>query len=255
MCGRIKPLVYASLLLSIPKKTNMNYKDLIWNPKTKTYDNAEGQVCYGPFWDGLKFHAEGLAAVQDETGWYHLNLEGLPAYAARYLRCFGYYEGRAAVVASEGWFHVDVQGQPLYAERYAWCGNFQAGRCVVRNHQGQYFHLNEEGQPLYAARYAYVGDYKDGYAVVHWALGQCKHLDKQGNFIYEPVFRDLGVFHKQFATARDEQGWFHINILGQALYAQRYQAVEPFYNGQALVEDFDGRKWVIDEQGRVVLGI
>jgi hypothetical protein len=66
-------------------------------------------------------------------------------------------------------------------------------------------------------------------------------------------FIDLGVFHKGFATAKDTNGWYHIDIQGNEVYKQRYQIVEPFYNGFALVTDFDGNKLIINEKGEKVL--
>ena len=66
-------------------------------------------------------------------------------------------------------------------------------------------------------------------------------------------FLDLDVFHKCCARARDEDGWMHVDRAGRPLYARRFAAVEPFYNGQARVERFDGGLEVIDEAGcRVV---
>jgi len=63
---------------------------------------------------------------------------------------------------------------------------------------------------------------------------------------------DLGVYHKNFATARDKRGWFHIDMQGEELYPQRYLMIEPFYNGFALVTDSDGKKIVINEQGEIM---
>ena len=68
-------------------------------------------------------------------------------------------------------------------------------------------------------------------------------------------FLDLGVYHKGFATAKDEKGWFHIDKSGNPVYAERYLIVEPFYNGFALVTDFLGNKMIINEKGEKVLCI
>ncbi|MEZ4226804.1 MAG: hypothetical protein R3B13_38030 [Polyangiaceae bacterium] len=57
------------------------------------------------------------------------------------------------------------------------------------------------------------------------------------------------MFHKGFARARDEHGWTHVDAQGCPAYSRRFQAVEPFYNGQARVERFDGGLEVIDEGG------
>ena len=66
-------------------------------------------------------------------------------------------------------------------------------------------------------------------------------------------FLDLDVFHKNYARARDEQGWHHVDIHGQPLYQDRYRNVEPFYNGQARVEGFDGSLSVIGEMGETLV--
>lgn len=66
-------------------------------------------------------------------------------------------------------------------------------------------------------------------------------------------FLDLDVFHKGFACARDHSGWFHIDVNGQSIYSNRFAAIEPFYNGQARVENFDGSLLVINETGENVV--
>ncbi len=66
-------------------------------------------------------------------------------------------------------------------------------------------------------------------------------------------FLDLDVFHKGYARARDTAGWHHIDLQGYPIYARRFAAVEPFYNGQARVEDFDGSLLVIDQEGVMVV--
>jgi 2-polyprenyl-3-methyl-5-hydroxy-6-metoxy-1,4-benzoquinol methylase len=65
-------------------------------------------------------------------------------------------------------------------------------------------------------------------------------------------FSDLDIFHKGYARARDEDGWMHVDRAGVPAYAKRYSAIEPFYNGQARVERFDGGLEVIRENGDIV---
>jgi len=62
----------------------------------------------------------------------------------------------------------------------------------------------------------------------------------------------LGVFHKGYATAKDNRGAFHINKKGEPLYKRRYQWIEPFYNGYALVCKHNGEKLIINEQGDII---
>jgi len=203
----------------------------------------------------LKFHKEGLAAVADETGWYHIALDGKPIYEKKYTRTFGYYYGRAAVNDNGQWFHIDIGGQEVYQERYAWCGNFQEKKCTVRDIDNLYFHIDHYGKPLYLERYRYAGDFKDGAACVCLADGFWQHIDSGGRPVHAGKFLDLGIFHKSLATARDDKGWMHIDRRGQPVYQARFRMVEPFYNGQAFVEMGDGSKAVIRENGQVVIKI
>ncbi len=199
-----------------------------------------------------KFHHPGLAPALDATGAFHITPDGLPAYANRFRESWGFYEGFAAVQDVHGWHHIAPNGVPLSDTRYAWCGNFQEGRCTVRTGDGEYHHITDRGQPAYAARYLYAGDFRDGAAVVRCpARGLCTHITTDGGMLHDRWFEDLDVFHKGFARARDAEGWFHIDILGQPLGSARYGEVEPFYNGQARVLTHEGAYCVIDQAGQV----
>ena len=221
-----------------------------------THHVCDGRPAYATrFQEVLKFHAPGLAPVLDDSGAYHIIPDGLPAYDARHVRTFGFYENRAAAHSTDGWFHILPDGSPLYPERYAWCGNFQEGRCPVRLHDGRYFHIDEEGTPAYSELHRYAGDFKDGYAVVQRDDGRHSHIDQSGALLHGRWFLDLDVFHKNFARARDEQGWHHVDMHGQPLYRNRYGNVEPFYNGQARVEGIDGALSVIGETGETLVDL
>ena len=205
------------------------------------------------FHEVLKFHEPGLAPVRDSSGGYHITPDGLEAYKPRHIRTFGFYEGRAAVHSEDGWFHILPDGESLYRERYAWCGNFQESRCTVRLVSGEYFHITGDGSSSYKERYRYAGDFKDGHAVVQREDGKHTHIDVSGRLLHGRWFHDLDVFHKRYARACDSNGWHHVDMTGEPLYIERFKNVEPFYNGQARVEGFDGSLSVIDESGKVLL--
>jgi hypothetical protein len=171
------------------------------------------------------------------------------------METFGYYEGKASVREDDGWTHILMDGQPLYDERYAWCGNFQEGRCAVRAHDGDYFHLRPDGKLAYSERYHYAGDFHDHAAVVQREDGLSTHIDPAGQLVHKRWFLDLDVLHKRYARARDSGGWHHVDERGCPAYKRRFAAVEPFYNGQARVECFDGSLEVIDCQGALIIAL
>lgn len=219
-----------------------------------THHLVDGQPLYpARFERVLKFHAPGLAPAADATGAFHITEGGRPAYEARFKRTFGFYDGRAAVEAEDGWCHILPDGRPLYPDRCAWAGNYQGGRCTVRCLDGRYRHLRDDGCPAYSQRWRYAGDFRDGTAVVQREDGMHTHIDADGRLVHGWWFEDLDVFHKGFARARDARGWHHVDASGTPAYARRFAAVEPFYNGQARVERFDGALEVIDERGKAVV--
>ncbi len=219
----------------------------------RTHHLLDGAPAYTQrFREVLKFHEPGLAPVLGDDGATHIDVTGQPAYAARFLRTFGFYEGRAAVQAADRWLHILPNGSPLYDARYDWCGNYQGGRCTVREKDGGYLHLLADGEPAYARRWRYAGDYRDGLAVVQRDDGLHSHIDLSSSLAHGRWHVDLDVFHKGFARARDVAGWMHVDETGEAIYERRFGSVEPFYNGQARVQRFDGGLEVINEHSETV---
>ncbi|TAE73257.1 MAG: methyltransferase [Bacteroidetes bacterium] len=227
----------------------MTYKDLVLS-ENNTYFLYQNKNIFDRFFiNALKFHDEGLAAVQDEMGWFHINLEGKDLYKNRYKRTFGYYFGASTVIDfNDNAFHLDIKGTKIYAQNYAWCGNFQQKICVVKNFENQYFHIDLKGNKIYPENYLYAGDFYDNYACVMLKENKLfKHIDLNGKDLNGHLFQDLGVFHKGFATAKDAKGWFHIDKKGNEIYKERYLQIEPFYNGCALVTTFENEKKIIND--------
>lgn len=219
-----------------------------------THHVRDGEPLYADrFDDVLAFHTPGLAAVRRGLEAWHIRPDSCAAYTRRFRRTFGFYEGLAAVVDHDGAHHVHPGGTDLASARYSWCGNFQGGRCAVRDRGGRYFHITSDGSRAYEHGWRYAGDYRDGIAVVQADDGRSTHIDRNGAAIHGRWFRDLDVFHKRHARARDDDGWHHVDRNGRALYTRRFAMVEPFYNGQARVEGHDGALEVIAESGRAIV--
>ena len=216
----------------------------------RTHHLFSGEPAYEKrFKEVLPFHPPGIAPVEDHSGAYHIDPEGVPLYEKRYKRTFGYYHNKAAVVENGEWFHIDEEGTPLSEKRYNWCGNFQQNICTVKEKNGTYHHIDNKGERLYTENYLYAGDFREGAAVVLEENGLHYHIDHKGEKIHPHGFNDLDVFHKNFARAKDQEGWFHIDRKGKPLYKKKYAQIEPFYNGVSRVETDLGEIRLIDESG------
>ncbi len=230
----------------------MNWKEIKISKDNTCFEFNGRNIFNRAFQEVLKFHDPGLAPVKDITGSFHIDIVGNDLYPQRYERTFGFYCNRAAIKDGSNWFHINEKGVRTYAHSFAWAGNYQEDICTVRDFENNYFHIDLQGKRISLKNYSYCGDFKDGVACVRLKNGNFRHIDSCGNYIHEKEFLDLGVFHKGYATAKDEKGWFHIDVHGNELYPQRYSLIEPFYNGYALVEDFENNKKIIDENGMTI---
>lgn len=231
----------------------MNWQDIKVSADNTYFLFNEQPIFNRLFNEVLKFHSPGLAPVNDESGSYHIDSLGNEIYAERFTRTFGFYCNRASVVQADNWFHLTEKGDRAYCQTFNWAGNYQENLCSVRNSDNKYFHINLDGNRIYSDSFIYCGDFKDGIACVKTSSGFYKHIDTKGNFVNNKSFHDLGVFHKNFATAKDKNGWHHIDKSGNEIYGHRFLAVEPFYNGFALVTQFSNQKIIIDEQGNKII--
>ena len=203
----------------------------------------DGAPCFNrTFHKAMSFHLpEGFAAVNDDTGAYHIDMDGVPLYPERYEETFGYYDGVATVRDQSGYLHINGNGKAMYGKRYRWSGNFQENRCVVQDENG-FFHIDSSFTPLYEERFNYAGDFRYGIAVVRKGR-TAFHIKDNGQPLHGNRFENTDVFHKGFAVAWDNHGAFHVDKEGTPIHNHRFKSAEPFYNGFALCKTHEDN-WV-----------
>lgn len=226
-----------------------------WND-IKLNKNQTGYVYNGhplfnkSFFNALNFHKEGLAAVADASGAYHIDLNGKPIYEKRYNRTFGYYFQKASVIDNGVAYHIDLNGKRLYNQNFLWTGNYQQDICTVKDHEQNYFHINALGKRFYPENYLYAGDFREDISCVQLQNKLFTHIYKDGSRVHNNCFKDLNVYHKGYACAKDELGWCHIDLKGEPFYVERYLLLEPFYNGAAFATDLDGKKVIVSDSNK-----
>lgn len=210
---------------------------------------VHGQLAFGRrFLRAMSFHEpEGLAAVADETGAYHIDTEGQPRYAQRFRETFGFYGGIATVRDEAGYHHINARGLALHTRRFSWSGNFQEGLCPVQDGSG-FYHIHSDGTAAYRERYSYAGDFRYGVAAVRATEGVI-HILGNGARLHPHAFQDAGPFHKGMAVVSDRLGFHHIDKAGRPIHPHRFRSAEPFYNGVALCTTHDGRSVRLRETG------
>ncbi len=213
----------------------------------ETHHLKDGKPLYKSRYKKVMSFHNGIAPVEDEDKSFFIDANNNKLFNQTFKKAYGFYENRAAVKDDNGWFHIDKNGDEVYKQRYAWIGNFNENRCVVMDFNDNYFHIDINGNRVYQQNYKYTGDFKYGIAVVIDNSNKSTHIDKFGNLLHGKYFDELGIFHKGLAVAKDNEGYFHVNKKGVALYNQRYAKLEDFYNGYALATTFEGNKIRLDE--------
>ena len=193
-------------------------------------------------------YPEGLAAIIDASGAYHIDEDEREAYQHRFVKTFGFYGGIATVVDACGYLHIDVNGDAVHQNRYKWSGNYQDELCTVEDNSG-FYHINKNGNAAYSHRFSYVGDFRYGIAVAYQG-SSAFHIDENGEQLYGHCFEYAEPFHKGFAVVRDRDGYYHVNMKGQPIHNLRLKRAEPFYNNYAFCEDQKGRLVRVMENGQ-----
>ncbi len=221
----------------------------------ETHHILGGEPLYADRFDKVQsFHFPlGYAPVMNDQQAFFINVEGKPVFERSFKEAFGFYDDIATVVDESGFFHIDKQGEDIHSQRFSWSGNFQEGLCVVKDKEsGLFFHIDRKGDPIYMEKYPYTGDYRYGVAVITNQEGLCTHIDKEGQLLHGKFFSELDVYHKGFAIAKDERGYFHIDKAGESIYADRYIKLEPFYNNRAVAIDQYHIKYLISTKGETI---
>lgn len=214
----------------------------------ETHHICNGEPLYEARYEKvLSFHND-IAPVYTRSGAFFINTKNKKLFNKSFIKAFGFYEGLAAVCDKSGFYHILESGVPAYSNRFAWCGNFVENACVVMNEKGEYFHIDSKGEPLYKERFSYVGDFKYNIAVATLENNKCVHIFKNAKRVHNKEFLDLEPFHKGVAVAKDSKGYFHIDKNGNELYTARYKKIEPFYNGRAFGLTQDMQKVVLNEE-------
>jgi len=221
----------------------------------ETHHIIDGKALYSNRFDKIQnFHSPpDYAPVELNHTAFFINLKGEKVFNRTFNHAFGFYDGIATVSDDLGFFHINQAGQGIHSFRFEWSGNFQENYCVVKDIATQkFFHIDKQANSIYPEQYAYVGDYKYSIAVIVNELGLSTHINNKGHFIHNQFFMELDVYHKGYAIAKDEQGYFHIDKQGIALYSARYQKLEPFYNDRAVAVAHDNTKLIISPIGDII---
>ncbi len=144
---------------------------------------------------------------------------GVPIYTERFLEVREYrFPGLAAVCDESGWYHIDFQGRPAYRERYVQAFEFNDGVARVRLADGSYTYIAANGRRIGPLEFVWGGEFRDSIACVYHKENGAAHITTSGELLYSDWYFDVRPFGDDGkAVVRDENGWNYIDKQGTIL--------------------------------------
>lgn len=142
---------------------------------------------------GEEYSVEGLtvAREKDKDGklglWLHIDGDGNPAYARRFVSVSAFQQGVAAVEEVPGsWVYIFPDGANASDFSFDLAGGFVENRARVR-WNGVEFHIRREDfTSAYLERFSWVSPYSNGEALVGRFNGTQMRIDPNGQEIPKP---------------------------------------------------------------------
>jgi len=103
------------------------------------FSHKKGKSAMTKTLEWLKMHSwvapfhEGLAQARDKKGkYFHVHLDGKPAYPQRFDWVGAFSQGLARACEDGKYFHIHINGKPAYPQRFDWLGPTVRGLTKVR---------------------------------------------------------------------------------------------------------------------------
>jgi hypothetical protein len=119
--------------------------------------------------------------------YYHILLDGSPAYGERYGFVGDYREGSAVAQRTDGLFiQLDLMGRPVNGKGFIDLDVLHKGYARARDQSG-WFHIDRAGNPAYAQRFLSVEPFYNGQARAETKNGEIVIIDERGNQVLKFV--------------------------------------------------------------------
>nr|WP_246517108.1 WG repeat-containing protein [Clostridium aciditolerans] len=213
------------------------------------FDNAEG------------FQENGLAIIRigDKEG--IIDENGNYVIQPKYSYINGFKEGRAIVAEDQKNKVINESGKELF-ENGTYIGEFSNGRApfaiVPQDGLWRYGYINLQGKVVVPPQFLSAESFNNGKALVKLGDKRYANIDLKGNVLNTFPYELVGDMNEGMLFFKEKlDGKFGlIDESGNVIVAPKYETVESFRNGTAIVgEGEDGiiKVGVIDKRGNYVI--
>ena len=213
-------------------------------------------IIIAPQYDDAHGFSEDLAAVKIKNLWGFIDLSGKIVIKPMYLDVRDFHDGLAAVKTSDGWGYIDKRNTIIIPNKFESASDFSEGLAGVKNLWGAWRFIDKKGDAFLGNRYySEIRPFHDGIASVKnddaWVF-----INKKGTIIVDDLYKtelpytfSFGVYPVQGGELW-ECGFKDIN--GKWVIKPEFRSVTSFANGVALVEEYGGTYYFVDNIGNVL---
>jgi|GEM_PF-3782075 hypothetical protein len=222
--------------------------------------DRSGTLVIQPAWDYCKDFSEGLAAFKKGGKWGFIDQDGNEKIAPQWASVRGSFrEGTAAVCDAAGkWGIIDRDGNMLVHPAWAAATPFHQGRAVVTDSDGSQRIVSSDGE-ISAGRWKSVSFFAEGFAVIQNEDGFYGLMNRAGKIVIEPRLKCLDPYSEGLAKIEDFDG--KVGFLGYDGVAIQpaWSDASNFSEGRAMVT-FSGpagqeQHGFIDTTGRLLFDL
>lgn len=225
-----------------------------------------GDIVIAPVYLGAAPFSEGLAAVADGSGVYHITPEGKRAFPGLVFEEAGSFsEGLAVVKVGGKTGYIDKQGKMAIKPQFEDGYGFKNGRALVWTERGgPWAFIDATGKA--AATLGGVSfpghkpEFSEGLAVFYvYADGHhlYGYMDEKGARVIPARYKAATPFSGGLAAVqlnlRELDDWTYIDRGGNRVMQRRFYGAQPFIDGLAQISTGVGSHELIDAKGETVL--
>ena len=226
-----------------------------------------GHFSDGLAWVGVLMEREWLYGFIDRTG----KLVITPQYV---YQPGDFVDGRAKVIGKYSSGFIDRAGKLIITAGYEHADAFfsEGLLAVVQGEPSRGVYLDREGKlaleipfwqqrtawqlSLYTLRRQQLAPFSEGLAAV-LSFNKIGFIDKTGKVVIKPEFRETNGFSEGLAAVKiiGNDGtyvWGYIDRAGKFAVEPRFNEAQPFAGGLAHVSTLDGKRQLIDRDGKTV---
>ena len=241
---------------------------------TFTVCSMSQTVIIMPEYSNARGFSEGMAAVSKDNKWGFIDVKGDIVIAIQYLDVRDFHEGKAAIRTENGWGYINKENLLIIPDKFFDARDFSEGVAAVKitddniRHGGYgeekygdastacWQYINEEGKSAFRGMYRGVSTFNNGVACVlsdkYWDL-----INKEGEVILNthiqnpyPIHYSAGLVPKMGGILGDD--WGYCDLSGKFVVEPQYRCVSEFCDGIAVVQEYGGQEFVIDNTGEKI---